>query len=57
MRERCGIDRFCRRKKKDKTEVKTLVRERPMRRRKWRRRRWEKRSQCLKLDINDRLEV
>lgn len=40
--------------KKDKTEVKTLVRERAIRQRKWRS--WKK-SHDLKLDINDRLVV
>lgn len=46
-------------RKKDKTEVKTLLRERPMRRGKWEEEveEVEKRSQRLKLDINDRLEV
>ena len=42
--------------RKDKTEVKTLAREKPLRRGK-RGGGGGKRSQCLKLDINDRLEV
>lgn len=59
MRERCSIDRFCRRKKKkgqnrskntsegETDETGKMEEEEEV----------EKRSQCLKLDINDRLEV
>lgn len=59
MRERCGIDRFCRRKKEKKGQnrSKNTSEGETDETEKMEEEEVEKRSQCLKLDINDRLEV
>ncbi len=59
MRERCGIDRFCRREKKGQNRSKNTTEGETNETGKMEEEveEVEKRSQRLKLDINDRLEV